>query len=257
MPDVSPPWWNLGHTSWFFAKNVLEPFGAYSEDDARSWSSSSTPTMKRSDRASAATIAASSPGRPTTRSTGFRESVDARMEELIRGVPDADLERLAFLVLTGVQHEQQHQELLVTEVKHILGYNVARAARALPPAEAAIEARRPEAGWSHPGRPPRVRQPGRGLVLGQRGAGPQGLARRLRPPLTGWSTRTAKTRVLTDGGSSNPRGLSNGWANPEEAGPPLVSGGGRRPRTPGDRPSQEPVCQRQASTTTPMPAGRS
>src|SRR5687768_469424 len=27
MPDVSPPWWNLGHTSWFFAKNILEPFG--------------------------------------------------------------------------------------------------------------------------------------------------------------------------------------------------------------------------------------
>src|SRR4051812_48047998 len=35
MPDVSPPWWNLGHTSWFFAKNILEPFGLYSEDDAR------------------------------------------------------------------------------------------------------------------------------------------------------------------------------------------------------------------------------
>ena len=27
MPDVSPPWWNLGHTSWFFARNVLEPRG--------------------------------------------------------------------------------------------------------------------------------------------------------------------------------------------------------------------------------------
>src|SRR5688500_3874036 len=35
MADVSPPWWSLGPTSWFFAKNVLEPFGAYSEDDAR------------------------------------------------------------------------------------------------------------------------------------------------------------------------------------------------------------------------------
>ena len=30
MPDVSPPWWNLGHTTWFFAKNILEPFGLYS-----------------------------------------------------------------------------------------------------------------------------------------------------------------------------------------------------------------------------------
>src|SRR5260370_8427883 len=34
MPDVSPPWWNLGHTSWFFAKNVLEPFGRYRAPDA-------------------------------------------------------------------------------------------------------------------------------------------------------------------------------------------------------------------------------
>src|SRR5690242_806730 len=28
MPDVSPPYWNLGHTSWFFAANVLRPFGS-------------------------------------------------------------------------------------------------------------------------------------------------------------------------------------------------------------------------------------
>ena len=35
MPDVSPPWWNLGHTTWFFAKNILEPFGLYSQEDAR------------------------------------------------------------------------------------------------------------------------------------------------------------------------------------------------------------------------------
>ena len=35
MPDVSPPWWNLGHTTWFFAKNVLEPFGRDAEEDAR------------------------------------------------------------------------------------------------------------------------------------------------------------------------------------------------------------------------------
>ncbi len=35
MPDVSPPWWNLGHTSWFFAKNILEPFGRQAAEDAR------------------------------------------------------------------------------------------------------------------------------------------------------------------------------------------------------------------------------
>ena len=39
MPDVSPPWWNLGHTSWFFAKNILEPFGLYRQTGATCGSS--------------------------------------------------------------------------------------------------------------------------------------------------------------------------------------------------------------------------
>ena len=122
MPDVSPPWWNLGHTSWFFAKNVLEPFGVYSEDDAKleyvlnSYYEALGPRIRRDHRGLVS--------RPTNDEVyRFRESVDGRMAELIHGVPEADLERLGFLVLTGVQHEQQHQELLVTELKHILGSN--------------------------------------------------------------------------------------------------------------------------------------
>lgn len=124
MPDVSPPWWNLGHTSWFFAKNVLEPFGAYTEEDARlefvlnSYYESLGPRIRRDHRGLVT--------RPTTDEVyRFRESVDQRVEELIGRAPDADFEQLSFLVLTGVQHEQQHQELLVTEIKHILGSNVA------------------------------------------------------------------------------------------------------------------------------------
>jgi ergothioneine biosynthesis protein EgtB len=123
MPDVSPPWWNLGHTTWFFARNILEPFGRYSQDDARlefvmnSYYESLGPRIRRDHRGLVT--------RPTNDEVyRFRESVDARVEELIRSVPDEDYERLRFLVFTGVQHEQQHQELLVTEVKHILGSNV-------------------------------------------------------------------------------------------------------------------------------------
>jgi ergothioneine biosynthesis protein EgtB len=123
MPDVSPPWWNLGHTTWFFAKNVLEPFGRYGDEDARleyvlnSYYESLGPRIARDHRGLVT--------RPTTEEVyRFRESVDRRMEALIREAPEEDLERLAFLVYTGIQHEQQHQELLVTEVKHILGSNV-------------------------------------------------------------------------------------------------------------------------------------
>jgi ergothioneine biosynthesis protein EgtB len=123
MPDVSPPWWNLGHTTWFFARNILEPFGRYTEEDARleyvmnSYYESLGPRIRRDHRGLVT--------RPTNEEVfRFRQSVDGRMEELIRTAPEADFERLRFLVVTGIQHEQQHQELLVTEVKHILGSNV-------------------------------------------------------------------------------------------------------------------------------------
>jgi ergothioneine biosynthesis protein EgtB len=123
MSDVSPPWWNLGHTTWFFAKNVLEPFGAGAEEDRRleyvmnSYYESLGPRIRR-DRRGLVT-------RPTNDEVfSFRESVDRRLEELLETASDADWPRLAFLAFTGIQHEQQHQELLVTELKHILGTNV-------------------------------------------------------------------------------------------------------------------------------------
>jgi ergothioneine biosynthesis protein EgtB len=123
MPDVSPPWWNLGHTTWFFAKNILEPFGRYSAGDARlefvmnSYYESLGPRIRRDHRGLVT--------RPTNSEVyEFRDSVDGRVEALIQEASEGDLERLRFLVYTGVQHEQQHQELLVTELKHILGSNV-------------------------------------------------------------------------------------------------------------------------------------
>jgi ergothioneine biosynthesis protein EgtB len=135
MPDVSPPWWNLGHTTWFFAKNVLEPFGAYREEDARleyvlnSYYETLGPRIRRDHRGLVT--------RPSNDEVfEFRASVDQRMEELIRTAPEADLDRLGFLVVTGVHHEQQHQELLVTEVKHILGSNIPGLREAYRPAPA-------------------------------------------------------------------------------------------------------------------------
>ncbi len=133
MPDVSPPWWNLGHTTWFFAKNLLEPFGLYSPEDAKlefvmnSYYESLGPRIRRDHRGLVT--------RPSNDEVyRFRESVDSRIEELLRTAPDADLDRLRFLVVTGVQHEQQHQELLVTEVKHILGSNIPELREAYRPA---------------------------------------------------------------------------------------------------------------------------
>ncbi|HVT58373.1 MAG TPA: ergothioneine biosynthesis protein EgtB [Thermoanaerobaculia bacterium] len=123
MPDVSPPWWNLGHTTWFFAKNILEPFGRYGAGDARfeyalnSYYESLGPRLARDHRGLVT--------RPTTAEIyRFRASVDERFGALVAEAGEADYPRLQFLALTGIQHEQQHQELLVTEIKHILGSNL-------------------------------------------------------------------------------------------------------------------------------------
>ncbi|HEY0515227.1 MAG TPA: ergothioneine biosynthesis protein EgtB [Thermoanaerobaculia bacterium] len=146
MPDVSPPWWNLGHTTWFFAKNILEPFGLYSPDDARlefvmnSYYESLGPRIRRDHRGLVT--------RPTNDDVfRFRESVDGRVEELIRTASEGDLERLRFLVVTGIHHEQQHQELLVTELKHILGSNVPELREAYRPAAATNGHAAPGARW--------------------------------------------------------------------------------------------------------------
>jgi len=146
MPDVSPPWWNLGHTTWFFAKNLLEPFGLYSPEDAKlefvmnSYYESLGPRIRRDHRGLVT--------RPSNDEVyRFRESVDRRIEELLRTAPDSDLDRLRFLVVTGVQHEQQHQELLVTEVKHILGSNIPELREAYSTASEVARHGAPAASW--------------------------------------------------------------------------------------------------------------
>ena len=122
MPDVSPPWWNLGHTSWFFAKNIIEPFGKGLPEDRRleyvlnSYYIALGPRVPRVDRGKLT--------RPTTREIfSYRESVDLRIQDLIRTVPDEEYSRLADLAVIGVNHEQQHQELFYTEIKHIYYMN--------------------------------------------------------------------------------------------------------------------------------------
>jgi ergothioneine biosynthesis protein EgtB len=119
MPDVSPPWWNLGHTSWFFARNVLHAFGRYEahwerfEYPLNSYYEGLGPRLPRLDR-----------GRVTRPATEeilrYRREVDTSLRALIEAEPPGKgFDRLAELVEIGCQHEQQHQELLLTEVKHI------------------------------------------------------------------------------------------------------------------------------------------
>ena len=122
MPDVSPPWWNLGHTSWFFARNILAPRDRYPdwferlEYPLNSYYEGLGPRLERSRRGLAT--------RPTTAEIlAYRQAVDERIETLLTEAPADELDEIGFLVRTGIEHEQQHQELLVTEMKHILWQN--------------------------------------------------------------------------------------------------------------------------------------
>lgn len=123
MLDVSPPYWNLGHTSWFFAQNVLRPFGRSPTETGdvsfegldyalNSYYEALGPRLPRGDR-----------GRVTSPSTNvvrsFRRAVDDAMLELLSDCSDEHLHQLAKIVTIGCQHEQQHQELFLCEIQHI------------------------------------------------------------------------------------------------------------------------------------------
>jgi ergothioneine biosynthesis protein EgtB len=123
--EVSPPWWNLGHSSWFFARNVIHPFGQYLPADERidyvlnSYYVALGARLQRNRRGLIT--------RPTTEEIyRYRELVDARVEEIIQGADDRQFPEIARLLTIGMQHEQQHQELFHTEIKLILAQNPLR-----------------------------------------------------------------------------------------------------------------------------------
>jgi ergothioneine biosynthesis protein EgtB len=121
--DVSPPWWNLGHTSWFFARNVLAQFGGERtpEDEAydyllNSYYASLGQRLPRGNRGLVT--------RPTTEEVyAYRASVDRRVLKLIEAIPEEHFAEMAAVLRIGIEHEQQHQELFYTEIKLILAQN--------------------------------------------------------------------------------------------------------------------------------------
>ena len=125
MPDASPVKWHLAHTTWFFETFVLgghapgyvPPFPAY-RMLFNSYYNAVGPRHPRPQRGLLT--------RPTLEEVrAYRRTVDAAVacliEETIRRgrMP----ERLADLIELGLHHEQQHQELVLTDVKHLLSMN--------------------------------------------------------------------------------------------------------------------------------------
>jgi ergothioneine biosynthesis protein EgtB len=128
MSDVSPTKWHLAHTSWFFETFVLAPFDdAYVSPNPRYsflFNSYYVQAGERHCRAKRGIVT-----RPTVREVfEYRAHVDAHMARLLRDVDGDPRHPAAPLIVLGLHHEQQHQELLLTDIKHVFWMNPLRPA---------------------------------------------------------------------------------------------------------------------------------
>ena len=121
MPDVSPSKWHLAHVTWFFEEFVLSHFDPdytrYNENYDFLFNSYyySVGSMHSRPRRGLLT-------RPTLADVmSYRDAVNAAVVELIERV--GDNAELAMRVELGLHHEQQHQELFLTDIKHVLAQN--------------------------------------------------------------------------------------------------------------------------------------
>ena len=120
MPDASPVKWHLAHVTWFFETFVLEPheadfkphhpaykvlFNSYYNGVGEQHPRPQRGLVTRPDLADV---------------RAYRHAIDARMRSLLcQGVSDS----VAAVIELGVQHEQQHQELILTDLQHLLSCN--------------------------------------------------------------------------------------------------------------------------------------
>lgn len=118
--DVSPPKWHIGHVTWFFETFILKPyFMGYQEYNPdynyvfNSYYETVGTRVIRTDRGNLS--------RPTVIEIyAYRKYVDEAMEGFLSGGVSEDVKELLIL---GFNHEEQHQELLMTDIKFILGHN--------------------------------------------------------------------------------------------------------------------------------------
>ncbi|UGQ48027.1 ergothioneine biosynthesis protein EgtB [Massilia endophytica] len=143
MPDASPIKWHLAHTTWFFETFILErmeqgfkPFHPAFRVLFNSYYNGVGDKHPRPQRG-----LLTRPSLAQVRE--YRANVDARIAALLGGPADgAARAQLCALVTLGLEHEQQHQELMLTDVKHLLAQNAMQPAyleTALPPAPAASQ----------------------------------------------------------------------------------------------------------------------
>lgn len=206
MPDASPVKWHLAHTSWFFETFVLAELPGHRAFDPayallfNSYYNSVGAQHARPQRGLLTRPALAEVLR-------YREHIDARMLAALReGLPAA----LAARALLGLHHEQQHQELILTDLQHLLAHNPTQPAYR-PVREDMSAPPGPELWHEHPGGLVEVGHPGPGFAFDNEG--PRHRVFLAPFAICARPVRTAEyLAFIADGGYRRPElWLSDGW----------------------------------------------
>lgn len=217
MPDVSPTKWHRAHVTWFFETFLLAEqeagFAPYQDKYWFLFNSYYEAVGPRYARAERGVIS-----RPGAHDVGlYRANVDERVRTLVERLDQGSVDKLAATIELGFHHEQQHQELLLMDIKHVLSLNPLEPVYAGAPATPSEPDR---LGW--------VDVEGGLVEIGHRGAGfsfdnelplhqvwlePYRLADRL-------VTNGEWLEFMADGGYRRPElWLSDGWAGLDKVDP--------------------------------------
>jgi ergothioneine biosynthesis protein EgtB len=123
MPDVSPTKWHLAHTTWFFETFILKKFSPGYRPEIPEYAYlfnsyyNAAGDMHRRDLRGLIS-------RPTVgQAQRYRASIDSHIDNLLSRADEKLLDEIEPILILGFHHEQQHQELLVTDIKHVFAQN--------------------------------------------------------------------------------------------------------------------------------------
>jgi len=123
MPDVSPTKWHVAHTTWFFETFILKKWVTSYRAEVPQYAYlfnsyyNAAGDMHRRDLRGLIS-------RPTVQETHrYRSSVDSYIDNLISRADEKLFAEIEPIVILGIHHEQQHQELLITDIKHVFAQN--------------------------------------------------------------------------------------------------------------------------------------
>jgi ergothioneine biosynthesis protein EgtB len=216
MPDASPTKWHLAHTTWFFETFVLAPHRpGYRVHDQRfaylfnSYYEQAGPRHPRPQRGmltrpSAAEVVA------------YRHHVDEAMAEFLE--TDALPQEAADLIELGLHHEQQHQELLLTDILHLLAQNPLRPAYRQAPTPTGRAGAKPLAWRAYEGGIHAIGHDGEGFAFDCERPRHQVLVQPFRLASRAVTNREWQDFIADGGYRTATLWLSDGWATVNRAG---------------------------------------